>query len=103
MSRKKYNYIENDNEEIVSDDILETEIEDTENDILEVDVSNNTEETVDKDSIVSCKIIKRLSNDKAIINVNDCGLIVPVKDNSDSVNIKFIGTIGSPDFKYEVV
>ena len=25
------------------------------------------------------------------------------KDNSDSVNIKFVGTIGSPDFKYEVV
>lgn len=103
MSRKKYNYIENKNEEIVSDDILETEIEDTENDISEVDISNNTEETVAKDNIVSCKIIKRLSNDKAIINVNDYGLIVTVKDNSDSVNIKFIGTIGTPDFKYEVV
>lgn len=103
MSRKKYNYIENENEEIVSDDILEADIEDTENDISEVDVSNNTEETVNKDNIVSCKIIKRLSNDKAIINVNGCGLIVPVKDNSDSVNIKFVGTIGSPDFKYEVV
>ena len=103
MSRKKYNYIENENEEIVSDDILEADIEDTENDISEVDVSNNTEETVNKDNIVSCKIIKRLSNDKAIINVNGCGLIVPVKDNSDSVNIKFIGTIGSPDFRYEVV
>ena len=36
MSRKKYNYIENDNDEIVSDDILETEIEDTENDILNI-------------------------------------------------------------------
>ena len=72
MSRKKYNYIETENDEIVSDDILETEIEDTENDISEVDVSNNTEEIV-------------------------------VKDNSDSVNIKFVGTIGSPDFKYEVV
>ena len=103
MSRKKYNYIENDNDEIVSDDILETEIEDTENDISEVDISDNIEETVAKDNIVSCKIIKRLSNDKAIINVNGCGLIVPVKDNSDSVNIKFVGAIGSPDFKYEVV
>ena len=72
MSRKKYNYIETENDEIVSDDILETEIEDTENDISEVDVSNNTEEIV-------------------------------VKDNSDSVNIKFVGTIGRPDFKYEVV
>jgi len=103
MSRKKYNYIENENEEIVSDDILEADIEDTENDISEVDISNNTEETAVDDNIVSCKIIKRLSNDKAIINVNDCGLIVPVKDNSDSVNIKFVGTIGSPDFKYDVV
>ena len=103
MSRKKYNYIENENVEIVSDDILVTDVEDTENDISEVDVSDNTEEIVVKDNIVSCKIIKRLSNDKAIINVNDCGLIVTVKDNSDSVNIKFVGTIGSPDFKYEVV
>ena len=103
MGRKKYNYIENENEEIVSDDILEMDIEDTENDISEVDISNDTEETVDKDNIVSCKIIKRLSNDKAIINVNGCGLIVPVKDNSDSMNVKFVGAIGSPDFKYEVV
>ena len=103
MSRKKYNYIETENDEIVSDDILVTDVEDTENDISEVDISNNTEETVAKDNIVSCKIVKRLSNDKAIINVNGCGLIVPVKDNSDSVNIKFVGAIGTPDFKYEVV
>ena len=103
MSRKKYNYIETENDEIVSDDILEADIEDTENDISEVDVSNNTEETVDKDNIVSCKIIKSISNDKAIIDFNGYGLIVSLNEKAGVVNVKYTGNIGSPDFKYEVV
>ena len=100
MSRKKYDTpIDNDiafNNIVEIEEIVTDNVEDVVDDVT-------VEDTIIPENIISCKVIKSISNDKAIINVNDCGLIVPVKDNSDSVNIKFVGTIGSPDFKYEVV
>ena len=55
------------------------------------------------ENIISCKVIKSVSNDKAIIDFNGYGLIVSLNEKADFVNVKYTGNIGTPDFKYEVV
>lgn len=96
MSRKKYN--DDTAEDIVFDEIAETTEEivtDNEEDIVEdITVSEN---------IISCKVIKTIANNKAIIDFNGFGLIVSINKKVDFVNVKYTGSIGTPDFKYEVV
>ena len=61
------------------------------------------EDTIIPENIISCKVIKSISNDKAIIDFNGYGLIVSFNEKADVVNVKYTGDIGTPDFKYEVV
>ena len=100
MSRKKYDTtIDND---IAFNDIVE--IEEIVTDNVEDVVDNVTvEDTIISENIISCKVIKSVSNDKAIINFNGYGLIVSLNEKADVVNVKYTGNIGTPDFKYEVV
>ena len=100
MSRKKYDTtIDND---IAFNNIVE----------IEEIVTNNVEDVVDDvtvedriipENIISCKVIKSISNDKVIIDFKGYGLIVSLNEKADVVNVKYTGNIGSPDFKYEVV
>ena len=100
MSRKKYDTtIDND---IAFNDIVEIEeiVTDNVEDVVD-DVT--VEDTIIPENIISCKVIKSISNDKAIIDFNGYGLIVSLNGKADVVNVKYTGNIGTPDFKYEVV
>ena len=100
MSRKKYDTtIDND---IAFNDIVEIEeiVTDNVEDVVD-DVT--VEDRIIPENIISCKVIKSVSNDKAIIDFNGYGLIVSLNEKTDVVNVKYTGNIGTPDFKYEVV
>ena len=100
MSRKKYDTtIDND---IAFNNIVEIEEIATDN-VEDVGDDVTVEDTIIPENIISCKVIKSISNDKAIIDFNGYGLIVSLNEKAGVVNVKYTGTIGSPDFKYEVV
>ena len=100
MSRKKYDTtIDNDiafNNIIEIEDIVTDNVEDVVDDVT-------VEDTIIHENIISCKVIKSVSNGKAIIDFNGYGLIVSLNEKADFVNVKYTGNIGTPDFKYEVV
>ena len=100
MNRKTYDTtIDND---IAFNNIIE--IEDIVTDNIENVVDAVTvEDTIIPENIISCKVIKPISNDRAIIDFNGYGLIVSLNEKAGVVNVKYTGNIGSPDFKYEVV
>lgn len=100
MSRKKYDTtIDNDiafNNIVEIEEIVTDDVEDVIDDVT-------VEDTFISENIISCKVIKSISNDKAIIDFNGYGLIVSLNEKVDVVNVKYTGNIGTPDFKYEVV
>lgn len=96
MSRKKYDTnIDND---IAFNNIEEIEEIATDN-VEDVTVEDKTA----SGNVLSCKVIKSISNNKAIIDFNGYGLIVSTDKKTDFVDVKYTGSIGTPDFKYEVV
>ena len=77
--------------------LLETVGEAVENDIEIV-------EEIKVVNIKTCNIVKILPNNKAMISFEKFGLIVNLTDTTKkTVDIKFDGEIGKPDFKYEVM
>ena len=101
MSRKKYDTTTIGND-IAFNDIVEIE-EIVTDDVKDVIDDVTVEDTIISENIISCKVIKSISNDKAIIDFNGYGLIVSLNEKADVVNVKYTGNIGTPDFKYEVV
>ena len=101
MSRKKYDTTTIDND-IAFNDIVEIEEIATDN-VEDVVDDVTVEDTIISENIISCKVIKSISNDKAIIDFNGYGLIVSLNEKADVVNVKYTGNIGTSDFKYEVV
>lgn len=100
MSRKKYDTnIDND---IAFNNIVEIEEIATDN-VEEVIEDITVEDITASGNILSCKVIKSISNNKTIIDFNGYGLIVSTDKKTDFVDIKYTGSIGTPDFKYEVV
>lgn len=100
MSKKKYDT--NNENDIAFNNIVEIEEIATDNveDVIE-DVT--VEDTTASGNILSCKVIKSISGNKAIIDFNGYGLIVSTDKKTDFVDVKYTGNIGTPDFKYEVV
>lgn len=91
MSKKK-NYIDIATDEMIIENI----------DIPVVDETDIVEEKPII-NIKTCKVIKRISTDKVIVDFDGFGIIVPVNCGDEKyLNIKFNGTIGKPDFTYEV-
>ena len=77
--------------------LLETADETVENDAEII-------EEIKVDNIKTCKITKILPNNKAMISFEKFGLIVNLTDTTKkTVDVKFEGEIGKPDFKYEVM
>ena len=71
--------------------------------IIDEEVKDEFED-VKIENIKSCKILKFLPNGKAMISFEKYGLIVDFTDRSkNTVDIKFDGEIGKPNFKYETV
>lgn len=121
MSRKKNinfdneNLIEYTDENVSNDEIVET----VDKSIVETFDTVESSEIKDVpnfghlgyinviDNIKSCKVIKAISNDKAIIDFDGFGLIATVDDARSlcgkRIDIKYSGNIGKADFKYEVV
>lgn len=91
MSKKK-NYTDFDTEEMI--------VENTDTSVVEeIDIAEEKPVI----NIKTCKVIKRVSTDKAIVDFDGFGIIVPIDDNNKTnIDIKFNGTIGKPDFTYEV-
>lgn len=90
MSRKK-NFEKNDNENII------------ENTDKYIDNPCETIETVQIAGRMTYKVIKSISDNKAIIDFDGFGLIVDCSPDNKFVDIKYSGKIGKADFKYEVV
>ena len=101
MSRKKRTT--NKEDEVLLDSSKETEemmVDNIEDIAVNADI---VEDTTTNENIISCKVIKTISKNKVIINFNGFGLIVNISESANSVNVKYTGNIGTPDFKYEVV
>ena len=101
MSRKKRTT--NKEDEVLLDSSKETEemmVDNIEDIAVNADI---VEDTTTNENIISCKVIKTISKNKVIINFNGFGLIVNITESANSVNVKYTGNIGTPDFKYEVV
>ena len=113
MSKKKYNVTLDDVSTLVDDT---TVIDDTDNVIVdEVNevISELPDDTIAITDVVtskvkystkSCKVLNIISRNKVIIDFDGFGIIVSVADTKvKTVDIKYTGTIGKPDFQYEVV
>lgn len=65
---------------------------------------NNIEQSQTTYSVKTCKVLDILSKNKVMIDFDGFGIIVSVSNvRIQNIDIKYTGTIGKPNFKYEVI